>query len=173
MCLTGSFSRTVRASRSSQRGFSMIEIAVVLLILAIVAAAVIPQVMNYMRRYRLGVASRNVATALQRARFIATSNNLRAGVSIPESQRIVIEQYDPEGKNEPELKGSFLLPEGITIASSVPSQIAFDGRGVITPLPKESPTIRINGDSGYFQTVTVSPTGQVTISDAKREEGTL
>lgn len=127
---------------------------------------------NYMRRYRLGVASRNVATALQRARFIATSNNARAGVFIPESSRVDIEQYDPLGKKEPELKGSILMPEGISIATSAPQQIAFDGRGVITPLPKQSPAIRINGANGYFMIVTVSPTGQVTVSDARREEGT-
>jgi type II secretory pathway pseudopilin PulG len=150
----------------------MIEVAVVLLIIAIIAAAGVPQVINYMRRYRLGVASRNVATALQRARFIATSNNARAGVFIPESSRVDIEQYDPLGNKEPELKGSILMPEGISIATSAPQQIAFDGRGVITPLPKQSPAIRINGANGYFMIVTVSPTGQVTVSDAQREEGT-
>jgi type II secretory pathway pseudopilin PulG len=149
----------------------MIEIAVVLLILSIIAAAALPQVVNYMRRYRLGVASRNVATALQRARFIATSNNARAGVLIPESGRVDIEQYDLEGKKEPEKKGTILLPEGISIATGAPQQIAFDGRGVITPLPKVSPVIRINSASGYFMVVTVSPTGQVTVSDAQREEG--
>ncbi|HET9531750.1 MAG TPA: prepilin-type N-terminal cleavage/methylation domain-containing protein [Blastocatellia bacterium] len=161
--------RTIPNTR--QRGFSMIEMAVVLLIIAIIAAAALPQVVNYMRRYRLGVASRNIATALQRARFIATSNNSRAGVFIPESRRVEIEQYDLEGKKEPEKKGTILLPEGISIASNAPQQIAFDGRGVITPLPKESPSIRINGASGYFMIVTVSPTGQVTVSDPMREEG--
>src|SRR3982751_6394410 len=144
-------------NRPSERGFSMIEIAIVLLIMAIVAAFVVPQVLAYMRMYRLGVGARDVATALQRARFLATSNNTRAGISIPELQRVDIEQYDPQGSGEPQNKGAIHLPEGVTISSDAPKQIAFDGRGVVTPMPKESPTIRINGDRGYFLFVTISP----------------
>jgi prepilin-type N-terminal cleavage/methylation domain-containing protein len=155
-----------------QRGFSLIEMVVVLLIIAIVAAFVVPQIMSYMRMYRLGVGGRNVATALQRARYLATSNNTLAGVFVAELQRVDIEQYDPQGKTPPQNKGAVLLPGGVTFASDAPKQIAFDGRGVITPMPKESPTIRINGSNGYYLFVTVSPTGQVTVSEAKRDDRT-
>lgn len=148
----------------------MIEVAIVLLVIALIAAFAVPQVINYMRKYRLGVASRNVATALQRARFLATSNNKRAGVFIPGAQQLDIEEYDPLGKAKPEVKGSIHLPAGIMISSDAPKQIMFDGRGVVTPLPKASQTIRINGIDGYYMEVTVSATGQVTISDAKREK---
>ncbi len=157
------------ATRRGQRGFSLIEMAVVLLIIAIVAAFVVPQVMSYMRMYRLGVGGRNVATALQRARYLATSNNTLAGVFVAELQRVDIEQYDPMGKAPPQNKGVVQLPGGVTFASDAPKQIAFDGRGVITPMPKESPTIRLNGPDGYYLFVTVSPTGQVTVSEAKRD----
>lgn len=150
----------------------MIEMAMVLLIIAIVAAFVVPQIVTYMRMYRLGVGGRNVATALQRARYLATSNNTRAGVFVAELQRVYIEQYDPEGKAEPQNKGTVQLPDGVTVSSDAPRQIAFDGRGVITPMPKESPAIRLNGVDGYYLLVTVSPTGQVTVSEAKRDERT-
>jgi hypothetical protein len=119
--------------------------------------------------YKLGVASRNVATALQRARFLATSDNRRAGINILEFQRIDIEEYDPEGVLEPVTKGAVILPQGIVIAEDAPRRIAFDGRGVVTPLPKESHTIRINGPDGYYSIVKVSPTGQITVSDAKQQ----
>ena len=153
-----------------ERGYSIIELSIVILIVAIVAAFVVPQAMAYMRMYRLGVGARNVATALQRARFLATSNNTRAGIFIPESQHVDIEQYDPDGKAQPQVKGAVQMPQGVTIASDAPKQIAFDGRGVVTPMPKESPSIRINGASGYYLYVTISPTGQVTVSEARREE---
>src|SRR5262245_56648258 len=87
--------------KRSQRGFSMIEMAVVLLIIAIVAAFVVPQIISYLRMYRLGVGARNVATAILRARYLATSNNTRAGVLVAETQRVDIEQYDPLGNEEP------------------------------------------------------------------------
>lgn len=147
----------------------MIELAVVFLIIAIIAAVATPQVLNYMRAYKLGVAARNVATALQRAKYLATSNNTRAGIVIAQAERIDIEQYDPEGKTEPQLKGIVLLPNEIRITTPAPIKIAFDGRGVVTPLPKESQIIRIAGAGGYFTTITVSVTGQVTVSDATRE----
>ncbi|MBI3651143.1 MAG: hypothetical protein HY231_08870 [Acidobacteria bacterium] len=143
---------------------------IVLLIIAIVSAIVVPQVLNYLRRYRVGVAARNIATALQRARFLATSNNRRAGINIEEFRSIKIEEYDPNGQLEPQIKGSINMPEGVFIASDAPSQVAFDGRGVITPVPKESPKIRVNGASGYFHVITVNPTGQVTVSAIERDE---
>jgi len=157
---------------SGQNGFSMIEMAVVLLIIAIVAAFVVPQILSYMRMYRLGVGGRNVATALQRARYLATSNNTLAGVFVAELQRVDIEQYDPLGKTPPQNMGAIKLPSGVTVSSDAPRQIAFDGRGVITPMPKESPTIRLNGVDGYYLFVTVSPTGQVTVSEARRDDRT-
>jgi prepilin-type N-terminal cleavage/methylation domain-containing protein len=159
-------------TKRSQRGFSVLEMAVVLLIIAIVAAFVVPQILAYMRMYRLGVGGRNVATALQRARYLATSNNTRAGVLVAELERVDIEQYDPLGKTPPQNMGAVQLPGGVTVASDAPKQIAFDGRGVVTPMPKESPTIRLNGSDGFYLFVTVSPTGQVTVSEAKRDDRT-
>ena len=140
----------------------MIEIAVVMLVIAIAAAFVVPQVIAYMRAYRLGVAARNIATALQRARYLATSNNTRAGIVVPELGRIDIKQYDPEETAAPEVKGLVMLPEGVRITDDSAKEVAFDGRGVVTPLPKDNTLIRINGARGYYIVVTVSPTGQVT-----------
>jgi type II secretory pathway pseudopilin PulG len=150
----------------------MIEMAIVLLIIAIVATFTVPQVLSYMRMYRLGVGGRNIATALQRARYLATSNNTRAGVFVAEMQRVDIEQYDSLGA-EPLIKGSVNLPAGVTVDSEAPKQIAFDGRGVITPMPKESPAIRVNSADGYYLFVTVSPTGQVTVSNPVRDDREL
>ena len=154
----------------TKNGFSMVEMAVVFLIIAILAAFAIPAVLNYQRRYRVGIAARNVATALQRARYLATSNNKRAGITIGDDRNVKIEEYDPDGKLEPMLKGAVMLPEGINVSSDAPRQVAFDGRGVVTPMPKESQKIRVIGDSGYFQVVTVNATGQVTVSEVNRED---
>ncbi len=157
--------------KERERGFSAVEMTVVFLIIAIVIVAFVPQILAYMRMYRLSVASRNVATAIQRARYIATSNNARAGISIPGIQRIDIQQFPVEDSAEPQLKGSVQLPQEVTIAEGAPEQIAFDGRGILTPLPKESPTIRLNGPRGYYVIITISPTGQISVSDPQKGEG--
>jgi prepilin-type N-terminal cleavage/methylation domain-containing protein len=152
-----------------QGGFTIIEIVIVLLIIVIIASFVVPAIIGHLKRYNLTAASRNVATSLQRARFLATSNNKRAGISITTLQHIAIEEYDPAGKLEPQVKGAINLPQGVSLADDAPRQIAFDGRGILTPMPKESPKIRVNGEGGYFQVVTVAPTGQVTVSEMQRE----
>ncbi|MEW6129883.1 MAG: prepilin-type N-terminal cleavage/methylation domain-containing protein [Acidobacteriota bacterium] len=157
-------------SPTSQQGFSIVEMTVVFLVIAIIAAFSIPQVMNYLKRYRLTVSSRNVATSIQRARYLATSNNKRTAIILSSEQQIDIEEYDPTGKLTPQNKGTFNLSQGVSIASDAPKQLAFDGRGVITPMPKENQLIRVNGENNYFQIVTVSPTGQVNVSPMQREE---
>jgi prepilin-type N-terminal cleavage/methylation domain-containing protein len=159
-----------RPENKTERGFSIIEMTIVLLIIAIVTAVLVPQVVAYIRMYKLGVGGQNVATALQRARFLATSNNTRAGISVQEIEQVRIEQYDPVGKAEPQLKGIAQLPNGVTLASDAPKEVAFDGRGVVTPLPRENVSIRLNGPRGYYLYVTVSPTGQVTVSEAKQDK---
>jgi len=146
-----------------ETGYTIIEVVVVLMVMAIAAAFVVPQVVNYMRMYRLGVAARNVATALQRARYIATSNNTRAEIAVRDSGMIDIIQYDTQGNTEPKDVGMVVLPEGIAVSPDAPRNIAFDGRGVLTPLPAQSPTIQINGSSPFYSVITVSPTGQVSV----------
>lgn len=147
------------------RGFTLIEMAIVALVIMIIVAVAIPMVIQYMRMYRVGIAGRNVATALQRARYLATSDNTRAEISIRNNQGMIdILEYNPDGTGEPQQKGLVTLPPDISISPNAPRKIAFDGRGVITPLPKMSPVIEVDGVNGCFSTVTVSLTGQVTVS---------
>lgn len=157
-------------TRRHARGFSLIEVAVILMVIGIITAFIVPQALSWMRLYRLGVGSRNVATALQRARYLATSNNTRAAITIPETQRLRIEQYGQLASAEAQVIASIEMPNGITIDTEAPRQVAFDGRGIVTPLPNENLTIRVNSTDGYYQLVVISPTGQVTLADAQREK---
>ena len=123
-----------------QRGFSMIEMAVVLLVIAVIAAFVVPQVIVYLKMYRLGVAARNVATALQRARYPATSDNKRAGINISEIQRIDMESYDNRraGRAAEERRQSSCR-KVVAIADDAPRKVAFDGRGWLRRSPERAP----------------------------------
>ena len=155
---------------SSDTGFTMIEMAIVALVIMVVIAIAVPFVIQYMRMYRVGIGSRNVATALQRARYLATSDNTRAEISIRNKEGMIdILEYNPDGTGEPQPKGLVTLPTEVSISPNGPQKIAFDGRGVITPLPKESPVIEVDGVNGWLSTVTVSVTGQVTVSGASRQ----
>src|SRR5436305_12978135 len=109
-----------KSVRGRHHGFSVIEMTVVMLIIAVIAAFAIPQVMNYMKRYRLTTSARDMATVLQRARFLATSNNRRAGINITDPQHVDIEEYDPAGLQPPQLRGMINLPVGVLIDSDAP-----------------------------------------------------
>ena len=153
--------------RSTERGLTVIEMAVVVVILSILVAVAVPQIINQIRAYKLGVAARNVATAVQRAKYIATSNNSRAGLLIQDSSTMQIQLFDNEGINQPQDKGTFSIPEGIQITSQTPTELDFDGRGILTPMPIQSLVIRVESP-WYHTTVVVSATGQVSITDTKR-----
>jgi len=158
--------QTRAALGPGNKGFTVIEMAIVALVIMIVVAIAIPFVIQYMRLYRIGIAGRNLATALQRARYLATSDNTRAEISIRRDEGMIdILEYNPDGTGAPQQKGLVTLPPNIRISTNAPSKIAFDGRGVITPLPKQSPVIEVDGLNGCFSTVTVSLTGQVTVSN--------
>jgi prepilin-type N-terminal cleavage/methylation domain-containing protein len=62
------------------KGFSLIELMVVIAIIAIAAAASIPYGLNYVRHYKVIGASQNVATQMQMCRGQAVKRNTNRGI---------------------------------------------------------------------------------------------
>ena len=81
-----------------------------------------------------------------------------------------VEQYGQLAGAEAQVLTLVDLPNGITIDEQAPRQVAFDGRGIVTPLPNENVTIRVNSTDGYYQLVVISPTGQVTLADPQKDK---
>jgi len=63
--------------KKTQRGFSLLELLIVVSIVMVIAAMATPSVLNTVRRYQLESAARNVASVLMRARYEAIRLNRR------------------------------------------------------------------------------------------------
>jgi type II secretion system protein H len=83
----------------SDRGFSLVEMLIVVAIVAVMAAVALPNIGQYVRNYRIKGAAQEVAGELQTARSKAIMSNTNAGVSFvvadADSYRYIQEDLDP------------------------------------------------------------------------------
>ena len=113
-------SRHASAHTRRERGFSLVEMVVVVLIVGIMAAVALPNLSQYLRNYKVKGAAQEVAGVLQAARSRAIMSNTNRGVSfvILDVDTFRFVQEDIAATNPERLSGVRQLPSGVTFATT-------------------------------------------------------
>ena len=126
---------TRHASAHGERGFSLVELLIVVAIVALMAGVALPGIAQYIRNYKIRGAAQEVTGELQAARSKAIMSNTNAGVSFvvvdADSYRFVQEDLTGDEAFGP-LKD---LPGGLTF--------------VVATAAGSGPSLRFNRLGGY------------------------
>jgi prepilin-type N-terminal cleavage/methylation domain-containing protein len=112
-----------------QKGFSLIEALIVLLIISILVVAALPQVQQTLRLYRVESAAGLLSNRLTEARLTAIKNNRPAWLEINTNEK-TLEVWSTNQNNQP-IRAKLAVPisEDISIVSGSPSRVTFNSLG--------------------------------------------
>jgi prepilin-type N-terminal cleavage/methylation domain-containing protein len=112
-----------------QKGFSFVEVLIVLLIISILVVAALPQVQQTLRLYRVESAAGLLSNRLTEARLMAIKNNRPAWLEINSSEK-TLEVWSTNQNNQP-IRAKLAVPisEDISIVSGSPSRVTFNSLG--------------------------------------------
>jgi prepilin-type N-terminal cleavage/methylation domain-containing protein len=172
-----------------ERGFSMIELMIVCVILAIIAAFAVPNIAQIVNNYKLDAAGHSVASLLQQARTQAVQTNLPAYVNYSNgSVNMAFVVTDPSSTTYTSGNPDVALPSTVSFqpasGSSFHSQldtylgggtpqlggtIGFNARG-LPCIAGANPTVCTTATAGFewfmqsnagWEAVTVTPAGRI------------
>ena len=152
-------------SKTGAGGFSLIEMMVVLLILALVAALAIPNLIDWRSGMNLRAAVDELRNDLESARARAVKENAQVTVAfIPAAGQYRMTYQDPDANTI--LLKSQTLPAGVRIASENPhytltsNSTSFSSRGTAA-----SGTIVLANQKGKTSSISISFIGKIEVKD--------
>ncbi len=143
----------------NERGFTMVELAIVLTVAMVLGAVTFPSIVTTMSLYRLETSAYIISGKLTHARINAIMRNRQVWLLLDSTAKSAKLQYNDGGAID--VGTEEFLGTGINFVSPTPSQITFDAQGWPTGSPPFTVRLEVE-NSGDQKNITVSPTGKVT-----------
>jgi len=151
--------RTLRKNalkRSSNRGFTLFELMMLVSVISIITTMAVPQLRHSMADYRLVSSANLVAIELNSGRTMAISRASVHQVTLDAVNNTIQITDLNDANNAPRI--AKFLDSGITFSSVPNPTILFYGRGLA-----RGQTIEIQNEFGTSKSITVTASGKVTI----------
>jgi prepilin-type N-terminal cleavage/methylation domain-containing protein len=138
-----------------KKGVTLIELAVVMAIVGIMALFMAPAIGEWLDNFRIRQAARDIASTLQLAKMQTISTRQTHSVNFTLADGTYVINPLPPGESNSQ------VPKGVTIKSDSATSISFNPDGT-SPV---NGTITINNTKGTQYQVSVFPTGRIQIQD--------
>lgn len=117
-------------SRGQERGFTLIEVTVIVLVAGAILAFATPKITNAMREYRLNASMQQISDLVQRVKMQAVSENTKSAIAIDTAgRRIGLVRYQADGVTVARIDYT-PLPQGVSFA--VPANVTAPMTGAPT-----------------------------------------
>ena len=140
--------------RWSERGVTLIEIAVVLAIVGIMALFLAPAIGEWLDNFRIRQTARNISSTLQEAKMQTISSKTPNSVVFSTTNNTYTLQ--PEGKVAQ-------VPRGVNIVSVTAATVSFAPDGTSTSTSTE--TIQIDNADGQTYQIIINPVGRISMQE--------
>lgn len=148
-----------RLLRDRERGYSLIEVAVVLALVGIVTATGLPRLPRMLAAYDLSNGAQQLANDLRLARMRAVTSGDKARIQFGTGNYVPERESEPGSGAFPPDGATQMLPSSVTVASA-PADPTFDSRGfAVQPY-----TITLTSKYGETKTITVTSIGRVNVN---------
>ena len=154
----------MKLNYSDSRGFTLPEVLIVLLVVAVLSVAAAPAVSQTIKNYRVKAVSRQLVSDLQSAKMKAISTNANYQVLFDVANvRYMIQKSDGTDSGPWRSLGS----DGVILSSNFTGNVVFTpiGEAVYTTTnPLDDATVTVSNSSATPKTVSVASSGRISVA---------